>query len=157
VASVTDHVQSSKLCCSPQFCHAIFLAMGNANRFVAQAAPGPNILIVSLIGWQVAGLGGLLAATVAINGPHCLLTYFVGGFIAKGRGWVGELKSALVPITTGLILGSGLVMARSADHDVTTSAVSAATATYVVLSNRNPLWALMAAALAGVARAYAWS
>lgn len=33
-------------------------------------APGPNILIVSLIGWQAAGLVGLLAATVATNGSH---------------------------------------------------------------------------------------
>jgi chromate transporter len=40
---------------------------------IAQAAPGPNILIVSLIGWQVAGLAGFLAATVAINAPHCLI------------------------------------------------------------------------------------
>lgn len=117
---------------------------------VAQAAPGPNILIVSLIGWQVAGLAGLLAATVAINGPHCLLTYFVGGFVAKDYSWVGAFKKALVPVTTGLILGSGIVMARAADHDVLTIAISVATAAYIVLSNRNPLWALAAAALAGI-------
>jgi chromate transporter len=117
---------------------------------VAQAAPGPNILIVSLIGWQVAGLAGLLAATVAINGPHCLLTYFVGGFVAKGYNWIGTFKKALVPVTTGLILGSGIVMARAADHDALTIAISAATATYIVFSNANPLWALGAAALTGI-------
>jgi chromate transporter len=117
---------------------------------VAQAAPGPNILIVSLIGWQVAGLAGLIAATVAINGPHCLLTYFVGGFVAKGYSWIGSFKKALVPVTTGLILGSGIVMARAADHGMLTIAISAATAAYIVFSNRNPLWALAAAAVAGV-------
>ena len=117
---------------------------------VAQAAPGPNILIVSLIGWQVAGLGGLLAATVAINGPHCLLTYFVGGFVSKGDDWVAAFKKALVPVTTGLILGSGIVMARSADYDTLTVAISAATAAYIVLTNRNPLWVLAIAALTGI-------
>jgi chromate transporter len=77
---------------------------------VAQAAPGPVILIVSLIGWQVGGLAGLLAATIAINGPYCLLTYFVGGFAAKGYSWIGTFKKALVPVITGLVLGSGIVM-----------------------------------------------
>ena len=96
---------------------------------VAQAAPGPNILIVSLIGWQVAGLTGLLAATVAINAPHCLLTYFIGGVVAATTSvWVRAFKEALVPITTGLILGSGVVMARAADHDLLQLAISAATA-----------------------------
>ena len=117
---------------------------------VAQAAPGPNILIVSLIGWQVAGVAGLLAATIAINGPHCLLTYFVGGFVARGYNWIGTFKKALVPITTGLILGSGIVMARAADHDMLTIAISVATAAYIVFLNLNPLWALAAAALTGI-------
>lgn len=121
---------------------------------VAQAAPGPNILVVSLIGWQVAGLGGLLAATVAINAPHCLLTYFVGGVVARGYGWIRAFKETLVPVTTGLILGSGIVMARAADHDVLTVAISAATAGYVVFTNRNPLWALAVAAWAGIAHGH---
>jgi chromate transporter len=68
---------------------------------IAQAAPGPNILIVSLIGWQVAGLAGLLVATIAINVPHCVLTYCVGG--ATGRvgdtAWLRSVKDALVPVT----------------------------------------------------------
>jgi chromate transporter len=122
---------------------------------VAQAAPGPNILIVSLIGWQVAGLVGLLAATIAINGPHCLLTYFVGGFIARGYDWIGTFKKALVPVTTGLILGSGIVMGRAADHDAITIAISTATAAYIVFSNSNPLWALAAAALTGILHSHA--
>ncbi len=32
---------------------------------IAQAAPGPNVLVVTLIGWKVAGLAGALAATLA--------------------------------------------------------------------------------------------
>jgi len=95
-------------------------------------------------------LAGLLAATIAINGPHCLLTYFVGGFVARGYNWIGTFKKALVPVTTGLILGSGIVMGRAADHDVLTIAISTATAAYIVFSNSNPLWALAAAALIGI-------
>ena len=36
---------------------------------IAQAAPGPNVLVVTLIGWQVAGLAGELTATVAMCLP----------------------------------------------------------------------------------------
>src|SRR5258708_35171877 len=44
---------------------------------LAQASPGPNILVVSLIGWKVAGLAGALAATAAVCGPSCRLTFGV--------------------------------------------------------------------------------
>jgi Chromate transporter len=102
------------------------------------------------------GLAGLLAATVAINAPHCLLTYFIGGIVAKATtsGWVRALKEALVPVTTGLILGGGVVMARATDHDLLALAISAVTAGYVVFTSRNPLWALAVAALAGIARVH---
>jgi hypothetical protein len=75
---------------------------------------------------------------VAINAPHCFLTYFIGGLVAKAAGWVRALKDALVPITTGLILGSGAVMAKAADHDLLALAISAATAGYTLFTNRNP-------------------
>ena len=50
-----------------------------ANLFaISNAAPGPNIILVSLIGWQLAGLAGLLVATLAIMIPSCSLAFFVG-------------------------------------------------------------------------------
>lgn len=43
-----------------------------ANLFaISHAAPGPNIIMASLIGWQLAGLAGLLVATLAIMIPSC--------------------------------------------------------------------------------------
>jgi chromate transporter len=123
---------------------------------IAQIAPGPNILIVSLIGWQVAGLAGLLVATLAINLPHCLLTFYVGRTLAAlgDRPWLRSLKDALVPVTVGLILASGVVMARAADHDRLAAAISIGTAAFIVCSNRNPLWMLAAGTLAGLAAAH---
>ena len=34
---------------------------------LAQLAPGPNVMIVSLIGWQAAGFAGLVVATLAMT------------------------------------------------------------------------------------------
>ena len=41
---------------------------------LAQAAPGPNMMVAPLIGWQVAGLAGLLVTTVALFGPSSIVT-----------------------------------------------------------------------------------
>jgi chromate transporter len=46
---------------------------------IARAAPGPNMLLVTLIGWQVAGLPGALVATAAMCVPSCTLSYFRAG------------------------------------------------------------------------------
>lgn len=45
---------------------------------IAQLSPGPNVIIVTLIGYHVAGLTGALVTTLAMCGPTCLLTYLVG-------------------------------------------------------------------------------
>jgi len=113
---------------------------------VAQAAPGPNIRIVSLIGWHVAGIPGLLAATIAINVPHCLLTFGIGRAVAAvgDAPWSRVIKDVLVPVPVGLIVASGVVKGRAADHALLAVCISAATAAFIVFTNRNPMWMLCA-------------
>src|SRR5262249_20123929 len=45
---------------------------------LAQLSPGPNVMIVTLIGYHVAGMTGALVATVAMCGPTCFLAYHIG-------------------------------------------------------------------------------
>eukprot|EP01136_Pigoraptor_vietnamica_P012035 Opistho-1_new@3875 len=40
---------------------------------IAQAAPGPNVLFVAVLGWNVAGLNGALAAMAGIMLPSTTL------------------------------------------------------------------------------------
>jgi chromate transporter len=118
-----------------------------ANLFaISHAAPGPNIIMVSLIGWQLAGLAGLLVATLAIMIPSCSLGFVAGRVVARwsDQRWIGLLKEGLIPVTLGLILASGIAMMRTADHEALTIAISLATAVFVVFSRRNPLWAIAA-------------
>ena len=42
---------------------------------LAQLTPGPNVIVVTLIGYHVAGLTGALVATLAMCGPTCLLAF----------------------------------------------------------------------------------
>ena len=49
-------------------------AQFNALFGLAQAAPGPNMMVVTLLGWRVGGLWGAAVATVAIFGPSSVVT-----------------------------------------------------------------------------------
>lgn len=126
---------------------------------ISQAAPGPSILIVSLVGYaaglQVAGvaggvLGGLLA-TVAMVVPAATLMYLVT------RSWQRAERSTLrravergfAPLTVGLILATSLVMSRAADHDWRAYLLTAAATVILVRTNTNPLVIVAAAAVLG--------
>ena len=119
---------------------------------IASAAPGPNVIVVSLIGWQVAGWPGLLVATLAIMIPSCTLAFFAARILAR---WsdskaVAVVKDALVPLGLGLMLASGVSMVRTVDHDALAVAISVTSAVFVLTSRRNPLWALAAGTLANI-------
>jgi chromate transporter len=45
---------------------------------LAQLTPGPNLIIVTLIGYHVAGIAGAVVATSAMCGPTSLLAFIVG-------------------------------------------------------------------------------
>ena len=119
---------------------------------IAQVAPGPNVLIVSLIGWKLAGWGGLAVATLAMLAPSSLIAFAAGrGLAARADApWVKAAKSGLAPIAIGLIAASGFVMARAADSSIWLVGATAGAAAFVFLTRANPLIALGAAALAAV-------
>jgi chromate transporter len=119
---------------------------------IAQTAPGPNVMLASLIGWQVAGVTGLLVATLAMNGPSAVLAFGVGRAWRRWAQtpWLKRAQEVIAPIAAGLILASGVTMSRTADHTVVAVIVSAAVGAFVMFTKRNPLWALAVAALVGV-------
>ncbi len=119
---------------------------------IASAAPGPNVIVVSLIGWQVAGWAGLLVATLAIMLPSCVLAFVASRILARWSATtaVAVLKDALVPLGLGLMLASGVSLMRAVDRDAVTLAISLGTAAFVVFTRRNPLWALGAGTLANI-------
>ncbi len=120
---------------------------------IAQAAPGPNVLFVTLIGWQIAGWTGALIATAALCGPSCVLTFAVAHAWRrfKDAPWRIATQAGLVPVTVGLIAASAFLLARAADRSLVAVAITAATAGIAYWSRINPLWALAAAAAIGFA------
>jgi len=125
-----------------------------ANLFaIAQAAPGPNALVVSLIGWHMAGLAGLLVASLAMFAPTSVMALAVGRLVKRMADvhLLQVIQAGLVPIAVGLMLASGIVITRAADRGWLTATITAATTWFVLRCNRNPLWALAGGALASIA------
>ncbi|MBD3846779.1 chromate transporter [Bosea sp. SSUT16] len=108
---------------------------------IAQAAPGPNVMLASVVGWHMAGTTGLLVATLAILLPSSVLTFVCSRGLQRYRDnrIVRIVTLALVPIALGLMLASGLVAAIAADAGVFGYAVTAATAIVTYRSKVNPL------------------
>jgi chromate transporter len=120
---------------------------------IAQVAPGPNVIIVTLIGYQAAGIAGALVATAAMCGPTCIAAYYIGRVWDRFREarWRIAIQAGLVPITIGLIAASAWVLALAADHNWIAAAITIATAFVGYFSRLNPLWLFGVAALVGLA------
>lgn len=119
---------------------------------LAQIAPGPNMLVVSLLGWKVAGVSGMLVGTTALIGPTSILAYYFGKAMdrLKGAAWLSVVKVALAPVVIGLMLSSGLITSRAANHDLIGWALTAASAAVIYKTSRNPLWVLGGGAAVGM-------
>ncbi len=120
---------------------------------LAQAAPGPNFLISTLVGWKAAGLAGALIATLAMCAPSCLLTFWSVKIWDRYR--EADLRVAigagLAPVSVGLVSASAWLLARAADSGWRLAIVTAATAAIAYFTRLNPLWCLVAAAALGLA------
>ena len=120
---------------------------------IAQGAPGPNILVVALIGWDVAGLAGAIVATAAICTPSGLLAYFVSRLWDRFRAarWRIAIQAGLIPVTVGLVAAGAYVLARAADTSVAAAAITLGTAAAVTFTRIHPLICLGLAAALGIA------
>ena len=118
---------------------------------IAQAAPGPNVLVVSLIGWKVAGIPGALVSTLGMCGPSSLLSFYVARLWHRFHAspWRRAIERGLAPVTIGLVLGSAWLLSRSANDGGPAWLLCAVTAVVAWRSKLNPLWLLGAGALLG--------
>ena len=120
---------------------------------ISQLSPGPNVLIVTLIGFSVAGVVGGLVATLAMCVPTAVLAYYVSRLLARSSQsrWPAILQAALVPLSIGLMTASGLVVALAADRTWVAALVTVAAATLAFATRVNPVWLLLAGGVLGFA------
>lgn len=138
----------------------------NASIAIAQAAPGPNVLFVALMGWNV-GLNaggyataalGLVATMVGILLPSTTLTYFSAQWGHRNRHLrsVRAFKQGMAPIVVALLIATGWVLAATHDQparDWKLWLLTAVVAVIVWRTRLHLLWLLGAGALLG---AFGW-
>jgi chromate transporter len=120
---------------------------------ISQLSPGPNVLIVTLIGYAVAGVAGALGATLAMCVPTAVLAYFVSRRLARSSAsrWPAVIRAALVPLSIGLMAASGLVVAQAADKTWLAALVTVTVAIVAATTRLNPLWLLLVGGALGFA------
>lgn len=125
---------------------------------LAQAAPGPNMMVVTLVGWHVAGWPGVLVSSAAKFGPSSLVT--IAAMHAwerfKTRPWRRFVQAGLVPMTAGLVAASASLIAQASDRNWTLAAITAGVAVLAYRSRLHPLWLLAAGSVIGLL-ALGWS
>jgi len=139
-----DYVVSGK--------HWMLNAQFTAAYAIAQAAPGPNLLFVSLVGWLVGGWFGAIATTLSIILPSTLLTFSLIKLRARqsGNALSKALQHAFAPISAGAMAATALMFARASDTGWHSGLLSLLCALIVLKTRLNPVLLIAAGAFAGI-------
>ena len=118
---------------------------------LAQAAPGPNVLFVSLLGWYSAGLGGALASTLGIMLPSSTLALAASRWIESRKDWlsVRAFQAGMMPVTVGLLLATGWLLTPPVSTQPRALILSIVVAGLVWRTKVRLIWLVMAGAILG--------
>jgi len=83
---------------------------------LAQAAPGPNILFITVMGWQIAALPGALATTLGIAMPAFVFPFVISrlGRMKQFDRLLKALQRGLGPVALGLMASTSFLLVRQA-------------------------------------------
>lgn len=131
--------------------HWLTDAQFTASVALAQAAPGPNLLFVAVVGWNVAGLVGVLATMTGSLLPSTTLALVATRWGAQRQDHRGvrAFKAGMAPLTIGMLLATGWVLTEPLRPHAATWGLVAGAVAFMVFTRRSPLWPVAAGALAG--------
>lgn len=117
---------------------------------ISRVAPGPASLLVSLLGWKVAGWPGALVAAIAIFLPSSLLCYGVTRIWNhyRGNAFHTALERGLVPVGAGLLIASALTILRASETGPSGWAIALAATAVLAWRSFHPLLILFAGGVA---------
>ena len=119
---------------------------------VSQMAPGPNIMLMSLIGWRAFGVPGLLVATFAVILPPGILAILAGRMEVRfsKSAFFNLVRMSLPPIVIGLMMASALITGKIAVDSLIGVFIAAGVAIFVALTKQNPLIPIVLSIVVGV-------
>ena len=119
---------------------------------IAQAAPGPNFMTVTLLGWHIYGVIGAFLATLAIAWPSSILIFFLQKFILGIKDPIKKksIQYAAAALAIGLVLSSAWQIAIQINHGVAAFALTFATIAITVFTRWHPLYLIAIGGVLGV-------
>jgi chromate transporter len=123
-----------------------------ASIAIAQAAPGPNLLFVAVLGFQAAGLIGAAGVLVAVMLPSTTLALAVSRWGSRRGDWLPAraFKAGMAPITVALLASTSWVLVSQVPG-WTPMLLGVATALVVWKTRLHLLWLIGGGALVGAA------
>lgn len=118
---------------------------------LAQAAPGPNVLFVALMGWYAGGLGGAIVSMVGIMLPSTTLALAVSRWVSVRRSWlsVRAFQAGMTPVTVGLLLATGWHLMPSLPGQPRAWVLAASVALLVWRTRIRLIWLVVTGAVLG--------
>jgi chromate transporter len=126
---------------------------------LSRMTPGPGTLIVTLVGWKVAGWPGAMVASVAIFLPSSLLVYGLARLWGRYRGakWQEAIELGLAPVAAGMVLSASFTLLRAAEGGILAWIVAGTTTGILTFTKVSPLLLIAGgAAIYAVFLASAW-
>ncbi|GAP37062.1 chromate transporter [Piscinibacter sakaiensis] len=131
--------------------HWLSDAQFSASIAIGQAAPGPNVLFIAALGWQVAGPLGTLATMSGILLPSTVLVLAVSRYGAARRSSlpVRAFTTGMAPLTIGLLFAIGWLLAVPAAARPLDLLLVLGTVVAMMATRVSPIWLIAAGAAAG--------
>lgn len=119
---------------------------------LANAAPGPNMMIGPLVGWHVAGATGALAASIGLFVPSATVV-IIGMRLwgrYKDRPWRMFVQAGIGPVTIGLVAASAVLMVGVMARTPGLGLILAGATALALAPRLHPLWVLAFGGVAGL-------
>ena len=118
---------------------------------IAQAAPGPNFMTGTLLGWHQFGVVGAIVATFAIVWPSSILIYFLQRFILGIKDPIQKksIQYAAAALAIGLVLSSAWEIAIQINHGMAAYSLTLATIGFTLFTRWHPLYLIAIGAALG--------
>ena len=118
---------------------------------IAQAAPGPNVLFVAVVGWNIAGLAGVLATVTGSLLPSTTLAVAATRYSEKRRDsrFMRAFTAGLAPLTLGLLLATGWILTEPIRNDFGALLLVPLTVLALLKTRVSPVWLVAVGAVFG--------
>jgi chromate transporter len=123
----------------------------SASVAIAQAAPGPNLLFVAVLGWGIGGFFGMCVTMTGILLPSTTLTLAAArwGEARRATRGVQAFVTGMAPLSVGLVVSTGFILGKPACGNAGLMATMALTVLVSLRTKLSPLWLIGAGGLVG--------